>query len=229
MGQNFSLLGIANKALLRCGAQRTSSLSNTNDPNVVSINDVFDSIIQECLQEAPFSFAINTTTLSALSLAVVYPPMNDGVNYGYGLPSDFLEAYQFSQPCQYRIEQLRSPQVTSPTQALMLDLPQAPNMRYWFNNQDPTTWSPKFYNTVSLRLAKEIAPKVSKSPTMFKEIASDYKMELLSAISSDAQASIADESEANEWFIARLAGSGVVTGLPNGNIGFFPDPYNPNF
>lgn len=229
MGQLFSLVGVANKALLRCGAQRISSLSNSNDPNVVSINDVLDSIIQECLSEAPFSFAINTVYLASLTLAVTYPTMNDGVQYAYGMPPDFLEIYQVSQPCQYRIEQLRAPQVSSTVQAIILDLAQGPAMRYWFNNQDPTTWSPKFYNAVSLRLAKEIAPKISKSPSMFKDIAADYNRDLLSAISSDAQASIPDDAIANEWFIARLAGSGVVSGLPNGNIGFFPDPFNPDF
>lgn len=228
MGQLFSKIGLYNKALLAVGAQRAASVDSA-DPNVTSLNDIFDPCLQEVISEHTWSFAIQTVTLQTLTLATNLPVMNDGISTAYGLPADFIEVYLLSQPCQYRIEQLNSPYVTSPTQAMLSNVSTLSGMKYIFNNTDPTTWTPKFYDAVARRLAMEICPKVSKAPGLLDKIYAGYNKALLSAISSDSQGSSQDQSQADEWFIARLAGSGVVTGLPNGNIGFFPDPYNPNF
>lgn len=229
MSSLFSKTGIANKALLKIGAKRISDLDDSNDPNVTSINDIYDSVRQEVLSEAPWSFAIQQVALTSLTLAATLPALGDGINYAYGLPSDFLEIYMLSVPCQYRIQMLQTPYVTSPTLALLSDQSTLAGMRYIFDNDDPTTYGAKFYEAMACKLALELCFKVSEAQGMVDRMAAAYAKALLSAISWDANTSIPDQAVANEWFIARLAGSGVVSGLPNGNIGFFPDPYSPDF
>ncbi len=56
-----------------------------------------------------------------------------------------------------------------------------------------------------------------------------YQRDLISAIGSDSNSGTPDDAIANTWFVARLAGSGAVSGLPDGNVGWNADPYNAGF
>lgn len=162
-------------------------------------------------------------------LLTALPIMNDGITLAYAIPTDFRMLYMLNIPsAQYRIEELRPPIVTTQTIALLSDTPGLV-MRYGFTNDDPTTYSAKFYEALACKLAYEACFKISEAAQYAAKLEGDANRALLSAISVDSKNNAPDQPIANEWFVARLAGSGVVTGLPNGNIGFFPDPYNPNF
>lgn len=221
-------LVVANKALYKIGARRLSSLTD-GSPNSIIINDIYETCLTEILEEHPWSFATQTVTLASLTLSEDLPSMGDGMNYAYGLPADFLKVYQLSCFCQYRIEMLKSPYVTTPTLALLSDQSTLAGMRYIFLNDDPTTYNSKFLDALACKIAKACCFKISEASNLVGQIEADYDRALISAMSNDSNNMSPDDAIANEWFIARLAGSGNVTGLPNGNIGFFPAPYSPDF
>lgn len=226
MNQLYSKFDLANKALLKIGAKRLSSLGD-GSVNSVIINDIYDQCLCEVLEEHPWSFAVNTVALVTLSAVLVN--FTDGISVAYGLPEDFLYPYLFSIPnAQYRIETLKPPVVTQNTIALLSDQAGLV-MKYVFKNDDPTTYTAKFYDTLSCKIALECCFKISEAAGMAAAMQSKYDKALLSAMAADSKFSQPDQPRADEWFIARLAGSGVVSGLPNGNIGFFADPFNPDF
>lgn len=226
MDSNISKLAIANKSLYKIGAKRLSSF-NDGSPNSIIINDIYATCLEELLEEHTWSFAVQAVPLATLALSVALPVMNDGIQYAYGLPADFIDVYMLSQPAFYRIETVKPPYVASATVALLSDQATISGMRYVFNNDDPTTYTAKFIEALSTKLALECCFKISEAAALVGAMEGKYQKALISAISVDSNNSSPDQSIANEWFIARLAGSGAVSGLPNGNIGFFPDPYNP--
>lgn len=226
MNTNRSKLSIANKALFKIGAERISAF-NSNTPNSVIIQEIYDDCRQEVIEEMPWSFCINTLTLSTLAATLI--EFNDGINIAYGIPADFMSLYLVNQPgCLYRIEQLKSPIVPATIMAFLSDTPNL-IIKYIADNDDPTTYSAKFTDALACKLALGCCFKISEAATLKQGIEAEYQRALLSAMAADSKNQIPDELIANEWFIARLAGSGAVSGLPNGNIGFFPNPYNPDF
>lgn len=157
------------------------------------------------------------------------PTMNDGIQYVYQLPTDYLSLYLLNIPfAQVREQILKLPYLATQTFCLLSDQIGLV-VRYIYNNDDPTTYSAKFYDTLACKLALEACFKISEAAQYAAKMEADYSKALISAMSADSKNNSPDQAIANEWFIARLAGSGVVSGLPNGNIGFFPDPYNPSF
>lgn len=226
MNLDRSKLSVANKALYKIGAKRLTAIDD-GSPNSVIIADIYADCLQELIEEMPWSFCINTVVLSNLSATLV--DFSDGISVAYGLPTGFLSLYLVNMPAvQYRIEQLQPPIVTAPVTAFLSDAPGLA-IKYVFFNDNPTTYSAKFTDALACRIAYEACFKISEAGTLKQGLQTDYQRALLSAMAADSKNQIPDENIANEWFIARLAGSGVVSGLPNGNIGFFPDPYNPDF
>lgn len=162
-------------------------------------------------------------------LLLTLPVMNDGISLAYALPDDFLSLYMLNiQSAQYRIEELKAPYVTTSEVVLTSDTPGLV-MRYVFDNDDPTTYSGKFYDALACKLALESCFKISEAAQYAAKMEADYAKALSSAMTADSKNNAPDQAIANEWFIARLAGSGSVVGLPNGNVGFFPNPFNPDF
>lgn len=161
-------------------------------------------------------------------LLLALPVMNDGISVAYAIPSDFMTLYLVSiRSAQIRIETLKSPIVTTTVVALLSDTVGL-IVKYIFNNDDPTTYSAKFYEALACKLAWEACFKISEAAQYAAKVESDYTKALLSAMTADSKNQSPDQPIANEWFYARLAGSGgSVVGLPNGNIGWSPDPYNP--
>lgn len=162
-------------------------------------------------------------------LLLPLPTMNDGVQYAYAIPSDYVSLYMVNVPfAQIREQVVKTPFLATSTFCLLSDQA-ALVARYVYRNDDPATYSSKFYDALACKLALEACFKISEAAQYAAKMESDYNKALMSALSADSKNNSPDQGIANEWFIARLAGSGVVTGLPNGNIGFFPDPFNPDF
>lgn len=224
MGQFFSELGIANKALYKIGAQRLDSLDDVNNPNSVYINDIYNQCLIEVLEEHTWSFAIQTVPMVQLTLIEALPDMVDGVNTPYALPSDFINPYMFSASCIYRKEMIKPPFVVAPTLALIINNSNLTAMKYVFENDDPTTYSAKFYEALACKLAHELCFKISEAAQFAQVKKAEYDKALLSAITSDSNTSSPDDPIADEWFVARLAGTtntapNITPGSPP------PEPY----
>jgi hypothetical protein len=223
MGQFFSQLMIANDALYKIGAQRLSSLDDTNNQNAIYIQDVYGDCLIELLEEHTWSFCLNMVPLATIAVLQTLPDMADGVNNPFALPPDFISAYRFSIPCRYRKQTLQPPYVAAPTLALLLSVAGPVNMMYVFENDDPTTYTSKFCNALSSKIAFRLCFKISEAASMVQQLAAQAKTDLISAIADDSLASSPDRAIANEWEIARLSGSpNVGVGPDNDNVGFWP-------
>lgn len=161
----------------------------------------------------------------AVPILQTLPSMNDGVNNLYLIPSDFVKPYLFSSPAFYRIETVKPPFVTTTQQVLLTNDATINAMKYVFYNTDTSTWTAKFYEAMACKLAYELCFKISEAAQWAAKCEAGYNKALMSALGTDALDSSPDEPIANEWFIARLAGStnvapwGITPGSPN------PEPY----
>jgi hypothetical protein len=63
----FTLFGLWNKALLKIGAQRLSSLTDTSNPALQYLQDIWPFETQEFLEEHPWSFAVTTWPMIPLN------------------------------------------------------------------------------------------------------------------------------------------------------------------
>lgn len=207
MGQFFDQLGIANKAMYKIGAQRLASLDDTQNPNAIFISDIYNQCLIELLEEHTWSFAIQTVPMVQLTLAQTLPDMGDGVNTPYAMPSDFISAYMFSASCIYRKEMIKAPYVAQPTMALIINNSNLTAMKYVFENDDPTTYTAKFYEALACKLAHELCFKISEAAQFAAAKEAAYQKALISAIASDSLSSTPDDAIADEWFVARLAGT----------------------
>lgn len=162
----------------------------------------------------------------AVPILQTLPSMNDGCSNPYFIPTDFVKPYLFSAPAFYRVETVKPPFVTT-TQQVLLATDSAINaMKYVFYNTDPATWTAKFYEAVACKLSYELCFKISEAAQWAAKCEAGYGKALMSALGTDALDSSPDEPIANEWFLARLAGSdnnlnpwGISQGSPT------PEPY----
>lgn len=223
MDQNQSKLIIANKALYKIGAKRLSSLDD-GSPNSILINDIYPSCLIELLEEHPWSFAVQTVSMTQLALLTALPVMNDGVDVAYACPADFLNIYLLSTPAIYRVETIKPPYVAAPIVAILSDVSNMAAMKYVFVNDDPTSYTAKFINALSTKLALDLCFKISEAASMSAAMETKYQKDLLSAISADSNSSTPDQAIADEWFIARLAGSSNNNLAPWGITASSPTP-----
>ena len=97
-------------------------------------------------------------------------------------------------------------------------------MKYISDNDDPTTYSAKFYEALACKLAKEACYKLTESVKYLDKISADYGQAFITAAASDGQMSTADQIEESEWEFSRLAGSSGFVYYPGQalNIGYYP-------
>lgn len=221
MGQNFSKLGIANKALLKIGAKRLSSLDD-GSPNSVIVEDIYDQCRQEALSEHPFVFATQIVALASLTLSTAIPT-TDMTWYAYALPTDYISIYKLLPNCRFLIRKLSSPYVSSGTLALLSDNNNLTGIEYVYDNDNPPDYSAKFYEALSCKLAYEMCFKISEAAQWATAMKGAYDKAILSAIASDSNQSTPDAPIADEWFAARLLGSAPLVGLgpDNNNVGYY--------
>lgn len=80
----YSTVGIANRALLRIGADIIASLSE-NSPNAIKVNAIYADVRDEVLQARDWKFAVTRAKLVVSATTPLY-----GYNFAYAMPSDFL-------------------------------------------------------------------------------------------------------------------------------------------
>lgn len=216
---------IANQALYRIGAKRLASLDD-GSPNSILINDIYPQVLGETLSEHPWTFAVQIVALASLTLSVAIPTV-DVTWYAYALPADYLKVYKLLPNSRFLIRTLKTPYVASPTLALLTDNSSLTGVHYVFNNTDPTSYTDKFCDALSLNLARKLCFKISEAAQYAAAIKAEYKESLTSAISDDSNNETPDQPIADEWFVARLSGSAPLVGLgpDNNNVGFYVGDY----
>ena len=215
MNTSESRTTIANLALTKLGQNVIlTTLDDPNSPEAVAISSVYNSLRDDILAKFMWSFAQKTTTLATLAITV--PDFGDGVSIAYGYPSDYIKANFFN--IGYALIHLEAGGIYSDTPGLM--------MKYTYQNDDPTTYTPELIQACATRIAAEICLNITQNATKQKGLFEEALIKLADAISSNSRESGTPlEPQQDEWFIARLAGSNSVVGKPGdqpqGNIGFY--------
>ena len=193
---------LANYALSKIGGKIFNFGDGSSSDLVMSA--IYDQCRRFLHEECPWSFCIQTISLTQLAVPLL--TFGDNVQYCYQLPKDFLKIYKINFPYALLVfENIPNNGLCllSDTGGLM--------MKYIFDNDDPTTYSAKFYEALACKLAKEAAYKLTESAKFQSKADADYEKAFISAAASDGQMSSPDGVIQDEWMFARLAGtSGFV-------------------
>lgn len=178
---------ICNSALLKIGADRIVSLSDTTKSAIVCAEQ-YPKLRDEVLTKHPWNFA-----LARASLAPVLPAPAWGYANNFQLPTDCLRVLSTDYPDDdFKIE---GRMVLSDSSGL--------NILYVKQQLDTSQYTPTFAEVLSLRLAADLCYSVANSATLAKEMYQAYLDQLKAARSADAQEGSADEFTVNTWKNAR--------------------------
>jgi hypothetical protein len=193
---------LANYALSKIGGKIFNFGDGSSSDIVMSA--IYDQCRRFLIEECPWSFCIETLQLTTLAVPLL--TFGDNVTVAYQLPPDFLKIYKINFPYALLVFEnipANGLCLLSDTQGLM--------MKYVFDNDDPTTYSAKFYEALACKLAKEACYKLTESMKFREKADADYGQAFITAAASDGQMSSPDGVIEDEWLFARLAGtSGFV-------------------
>jgi hypothetical protein len=206
---------LANYALSKIGGK----IFNFGDGSTsdVVMSAIYDQCRRFLHEECPWSFDIRTLQLEQLAVSLL--TFGDNIQYCYQLPSDFLKIYKINFPYAY----LQFENIPGNGLCLLSDTAGL-IIKYVFDNDDPTTYSAKFYEALACKLAKEACFKLVEATKYQSKMDADYEKAFTTAAASDGQMSTADQVEESEWEWSRLAGSSGFVYYPGQalNVGYFP-------
>jgi hypothetical protein len=208
---------LANYAGSKIGA-RIFNFGDGSDSDKV-ITPIYDQCRRFLLEECPWSFGIKTVTMTELNIASTVPEFNwgDGASIAYALPADFLKLYQVN----FSYALIRFENIPG-NGLVMLSDTAGLFMKYIFDNDDPTTYSAKFYEALACKIAKEACFKLVEAEKYAEAMKAEYESAFLTAAASDGQLSSPDQIDDSEWDFSRLAGSSGYVWYPSGTVGFYP-------
>lgn len=174
----FSTLTIANKALILCGANTITSLTEDTQ-NARTINSIYDMSRQEILTECKWSFAVSRTTLSVTVASSTMPWLHTNEAYVYSKPDvGILRIYESSD--KYSKWRLEQDYIIADTADL--------GIKYIFDNTDASKYPPKFVRAFIDLLCSEIAYILLNDVTKAEKFLEKYEgISLIKAQAEDGQ------------------------------------------
>ena len=197
-----SKIRIWNMAIYKVtGKEVTSDSEDSVSQRVCSV--FWDDILNEVLAEAPWTFAQKRAALALLAQDPVFN--DDDMRFVYAKPSDFIKVNFINNPsATWKVE---GDQILSNWSPLKII--------YTARIDDPSKYFPLFTSALATRLAAEIAPKLSESKTMKKDLLKEYEeIRLPRAISGDSQQGSPQQPIQDEWEISRFTDSGALVAQP---------------
>ena len=182
---------VANLALAKIGSEKISALSDGNK-RARLINELFSSMREEVIASHPWNFAIKRATLAQDAMAPAF-----GYTYRYPLPSDALriwEVFEGGALTTYAWEVENG--------FLMTDQPTC-QVKYIFNESNPTKWTGQFTTTLAYRIAADIAYNITQSSTLAQAMMDAYRENLALARSADAQEARKAALNDEQWLNSR--------------------------
>lgn len=181
---SVTLVGIANSALIKVGADRISSLTQDTKSAIV-LNAIFDFIRDEVLRAHPWNFAIKRATISPTATT---PPFE--YTYEYDLPSDCLRVLNvYPESIPWSMEGNRKILSNEPTLDVI----------YVFRATDPTQWDSSFGEVMALRLAAEVAYNLTQSLALADTLMKLYRAAIAEARSYDGTEGTLIKFVADDW------------------------------
>ena len=178
---------ICNSALLKMGADKISSLSQTTRAAVLC-NTLYYILRDEVMGAAPWKFAKKRAVLTPTSTTPAFT-----YSYEYDIPSDCLRLLQSDDTALVWVQE--GTKILSNESSL--------NMIYLYRNEDESSWDARFCEALSWRLAMELALCLTQSTTMKQEAEKSYNATLSLARATNAVIGAQPVLEADTWSDAR--------------------------
>jgi hypothetical protein len=178
---------IANSALAKLGADRIVSL-NDDTREARLLKEQFGKVRDDLLRSHPWNFAIERTSLAALTSEPEF-----GFTYEFQLPSDclrVLEIEDFDSEWQKEGNKLRAD--TTPL-----------NIKYVKRTVEVGKWDANFCEVLAAKLAADIAFAVTQNASLKKQLNDEYMQKLREARSFDGQEGGVRTVYAKKWLNAR--------------------------
>lgn len=201
----FSDVTVCNSAALKVGAYPISSLSDgTRLSNICQAQ--YPILRDEVMRACPWRFAlqqVQLTTPDATPPAFHY-------NSAYTIPGNILRVWTVDS----------SPWIEMGAQ-ILCNNPNGINLVAIVQNTDPTSWDAQFAESLSWRLAMEIALALVQSVPLKQEMEKGYQQSLALARSSNAVIGSPERLVADFWSKARKYGYNQFWPIDAGA----PEPY----
>lgn len=187
-----SKVEIANRALQKLGARRIVSLGE-DSVNGRAINTAYEPVKLAELRKHSWSFAVKRASIAADAAA---PLFNRGVSYQ--LPSDFVKLLaqdpeQNMNDLDWQIEGRKI--ITNETAPL--------EIRYIYNVDDPNEMDALFRETLSSKLALELAEELTQSNTKKEALLRAYKDTIAEARKANAFERVSQVPQSDSWVTIR--------------------------
>ena len=184
---NLTQIGICNSALYKVGADPITSLADgSRAANILS--NFYNVLRDEVMSQAPWRFALQQVQLSVPT--VTPPPF--GYNYAFPLPADCLRPLKVNDNHWSVIQG-----------NLVCNSPMINLLYIQLQNGNEATWDPLFAETLSLRLAMEIALALVQSAPLQATMEKMYMEKIALARSTNAVVGTPERLVADQWSGAR--------------------------
>lgn len=207
MESNFSDVSICNSAILKVGGRQISSLDdNTRTSNICKAQ--YPILRDEVMRACPWRFALQQLVLSTPSASAP----SFGYSSAYDIPSNIL-----------RVWRVNTNPWTEIGNQIVCDKPDGIDCLAIYQNTDPTSYDAQFAESVSWRLAMEIALAVVQSVPLKQEMEKGYEKSMALARSSNAVIGTPEQLIADFWSNSRKYGYNRFWPINAGP----PEPYGP--
>lgn len=197
-----SQVEICNRALTKLGANRITSLSESNK-QARALSACWDTVRKAELSRRYWNFALARTSVASLGTSPAW-----GFSHQYQLPNDYLKLVQVNDiyvaPGMVDYRQSDDSAWTVEGQAILCDFDAPLKLRYVKDITDTGLFHPLFVEVMACKLAYEICYEITQSRDGQRQAQEDYKLALKDAALSNAierpPVGLADDS----WMLGRL-------------------------
>lgn len=181
---------ICNSALVKIGAERITSLTDTDSVAAILCNEQFEKIRDEVLRAHPWNFALDRASLSQVA---DYEDPLDEWSYKYALPSTCLRVLRTGDNAEFKIEG-----------RYLLSNESDVAILYIKKITDYSVYDPMALEALSLRIAVDLAYAITKSAPLAKSLMDSYRMILSEARSVDGQEGDGESHIITDFTYSRL-------------------------
>lgn len=185
----LSAVKICNMALDKIGANRISSLSDTDRTSVLC-NDVYERARDELLYSHPWNFAITRASLSADAATPDWEYSNQ-----YTLPNDCLRVIRLEYTnYDYRVEGRK----------IVTDQGAPLKIIYIKQETDVTVFTPGFTELLALKIAIDLGYNFTANASLIQGLIDQFRRKKAEVKQHDAQEGNPRELEADTWSSGRF-------------------------
>lgn len=180
---------IANRALIKLGQPRVSNIETDSSSAAVTLNQIYSSVLQSCLQMYPWNFSVTRTDLAPDANAPSW-----GFNYAFTLPTDYLQLLEVKDDVEFRVEGGK----------ILCDGEDVLYIKYVANITDTALFPPVFVEFFAQQLAIEASDRITDDDNLKANLMSQMSGIMQRAMATNAIENRPVELDNDDWLLARL-------------------------